>query len=280
MSKRHRDNAKKTKAGSSWGSLPMEIRLMILEAIPGQRNPGWASCAAVSKEWQAVIERKNFQRLTLQTSCLGDFENMVIRQRHLVQYIVLNIELPRYTCASCNQGEVRSLGDEHNSIVANAISKLFSVLKTWQPTGRLVLELNPYSLSDSEHWFKNYQFGHGLTAIKGAGDLAQQESTNSWHDPAHGWVKGQQVKPPSSLAIHRLYSPICSELPDNLPEVRAVTGFVIRRQIRRNIPPKALRALWERLPRLDTIVYEPWHIWRRSWVHSCDVGTLIYRSLV
>lgn len=37
--------------------------------------------------------------------------------------------------------------------------KLFSVLGAWQSTGRLTLELNAYSPSDLEHWFKNYHFG-------------------------------------------------------------------------------------------------------------------------
>jgi len=127
---------------------------MILEEISRQKYCGWAFCAAVCKEWRAVIERKNFHRLTLQASCLEELKYMVIRQRDLVQYICLNIELSRYTCRSCQRTESFSCMSRHSSIIADTILKLFSVLSTWQPTGRLILELNAYSLSDSEHWFK------------------------------------------------------------------------------------------------------------------------------
>ncbi|KAH8598429.1 hypothetical protein B0O99DRAFT_538530 [Bisporella sp. PMI_857] len=240
---------------------------MIVEEISRQKYPGWAFCAAVCKEWRAVVERKNFHRLILQASCLEELENMVTRQRDLVQYICLNIELPRYTSRSCQQTESFSCSSRHSSIVADAILKLFSVLSTWQPTGCLILELNAYSLSDSEHWFKNYYFG----LEHENGDLVQpQEATTKWHDPNHGWVNGQQVEAPRAPAILRLFSPICLSLSKNLPEVHAVTGFAICRQLRRQISPVALRLLWERLPQLETIVYEPWRVWRRSWKILCD----------
>jgi len=199
---------------------------------------------------------------------------MVIRQRDLVQYICLNIELSRYTCRSCQQTESISWMSRYSSIIAHTILKLFSVLSTWQPTGRLILELNAYSPSDSEHWFKNYHFG---LRHEDVGDLVQQqEATTTWHDPKHGWVNGQQVEAPCASAILRLFSPLCLSLPKNLPEVHTVTGFVIRRQLRRQISLPALRLLWERLPRLESIVYEPWRVWRRSWKIMCDKGMLLY----
>lgn len=67
---------------------------MILEEISRQKHCGWASCAAVSKEWQVFVKLKNFHRLNLQTSCLEELEHMVIRQRDLVQLIWISIELP------------------------------------------------------------------------------------------------------------------------------------------------------------------------------------------
>jgi len=243
---------------------------MILEEITRQKYTGWGLCAAVCKEWQAIVERKNFRRLTLKTSCLEEFESMVIRKRDLIQYICWNIELPRYTCRSCQESESLSWTSRHNTIVGRAILKLFSVLSTWQPAGCLILELNAYSLSDSEHWFKNYHFGLEHEQV---GDLVQQqEAATRWHDPKHGWVHGQQVEAPPAIAILRLFSPICWSLPKNLPEVHAVTGFVIRRQLRRPIFTPALRFLWEKLPRLDTIVYEPWRVWRRMWKILHDRG--------
>lgn len=268
-------SAEKARASSSWASLPAEIRLMILGEISRQKHRGWASCATVCKEWQVFLEPKNFHRLQLQASCLEELEYMATRQSHLVQYICLDIELPRYTCRCCRQPESRSWTSRHSSIIRANILKLFSALSTWQPTGRLILELNAYSPSDSEHWFKNYHFG---LEHEDDGDLAhQQEATTGRHDPNHGWVNGQQVEAPRALAILRLFSPLCLSLPKKLPEVHAVTGLVIRRQIRRQISPAALRLLWERLPRLESIVYEPWHAWWRSWKIMRDKGMLLYR---
>jgi hypothetical protein len=124
------------------------------------------------------------------------------------------------------------------------------------------LELNAYSPSDSEHWFKNYHFGPD------DGDSIQcRQNTTTLHDPKHGWVSGKQIEAPSAKAILRLFSPTYLNLPGELPEVRAVTGFVLRRQLRRLIMPEALYFLWASLPRLESILYEPWNLWRTSTVN-------------
>ena len=93
-----------------WRSLPAEIRLTILETIAQQKHRGWASLASVCKDWQHVIEKQNFRLLKLQVSCLDGFERLVIRQRHLVQNIQLNIELPRYSCHCCTRGPANAPG--------------------------------------------------------------------------------------------------------------------------------------------------------------------------
>ncbi|KAL7787129.1 hypothetical protein V8C37DRAFT_390738 [Trichoderma ceciliae] len=264
--KLHSPNRETT--GCSWASFPVEVRLTILEEISRQKLRGWASCAAVCKEWQVFIEQKNFRRLKLRASCIGELGRVSIRVRNLVQCIYLNIELPRYTCRFCRQTESRSCASRHSSIIRDTMLKLFHVLSTWQSTGHLILELNAYSPSDSEHWFKNYHFG---LEHEDNGDLVrQQEATTKWHDPNHGWVNGQQVEAPRASAILRLFSPLCLSLPENLHEVHAVTGLVMRRQLRRQISLAALRFLLQRLPRLESIVYEPSRIWRRSRMIMCD----------
>ena len=153
-----RSAKKKTRTGGSWASLPVKIRRMILEETSRQTHRGWASCAAVCKEWLVFIERKNFRRLKLQASCPEKLKYMAIRKRDLVQYICLNIELPRYTCRCCQRTESWSRTSRHGSIIGDTMLKLFSVLSAWQPTGRLTLELNAYSPSDSERWFKKLTF--------------------------------------------------------------------------------------------------------------------------
>lgn len=42
-----------------------------------------------------------------------------------------------------------------SSMVSNAIMKLFRILSTWRLAKNLALEINVYSPSDYEHWFKH-----------------------------------------------------------------------------------------------------------------------------
>jgi hypothetical protein len=156
-----------------------------------------------------------------------------------------------------------------STIFRRAILSLFSILSTWQPTGRLTLELSASSPSDSQHWFKNYCFGPGHGETR---DWTQQEKAIRWHDPKHGWVDGQQVKTPDPSAIMRLFSPLCLNIPQTLPVVHAVTSFCIRRQLRHELFPEVLKALWEKLPRLESIVYELWRV-RHHYQIACAYGT-------
>lgn len=146
-------SSKNARTPSSWTLLLVEVRLIILEQLSRQQHRGWTSCAAVCKEWQAFVEPKNFYRLRLKASCLDEFEHMAKRRRDLVKHLWLNIELPRYTCRCCQRSPGRSAypPPHIHALFRNAVVKLFSVLSTWQPTGDLVLELNAYSPSDSEH---------------------------------------------------------------------------------------------------------------------------------
>ncbi|OAL48465.1 hypothetical protein IQ07DRAFT_571171 [Pyrenochaeta sp. DS3sAY3a] len=261
-----------------WVALPADIRLLIFDEIAGQKNRGWAQCAAVCKEWQAILEAKNFSQLALQPSCLYELETLVIRQRPLVQHICLNIDLPRYDCPTCTRNATMS--SRRSTIFRRAILRLFSILSTWQPTGRLTLELSASSPSDSQHWFKNYCFGPGHEDTR---DWTQQERAIRWHDPKHGWVHGQQVETPSPSAILRLFSPLCLNVPQNLPVVHAVTSFCIRRKLRHKLFPEVLKALWEKPPRLESIFYELWrprrHHYQMQIACAYELASLIQHSV-
>lgn len=69
---------------ASWHYLTPEIRLLVLEVLLRDSDGGGyslASCAAVSREWQAVIEPHNFTRIKLTPSRLANFGSMVYRNR-------------------------------------------------------------------------------------------------------------------------------------------------------------------------------------------------------
>lgn len=259
-------------SGSSWALLPPEIKLQILEVVSRQRGYR-GSFAAVCSEWKTFIEPQNFYRLELQVPCLEQLPHMTTRTAGLVRQIRLNIELPRYSCRSCQWPESESRKSQHSAVFRASILKLFTNLSAWKTTDRLVLELNTFSPSDSEHWFKNYCVGLDAQT-DGESEQQQQEVPTRWHDPKHGWVDGRQIESPSADAMSRLFAPICLSLPKSIPEVHAVTGLVIRRECRRQIIPPVLRLLLQKLPRLQTVVYESWRFCRRGWKIACDKGKL------
>lgn len=245
-------------SSSSWALLPPEIRLQILGVVSRQRGTRGSS-AAVCSEWKAFIEPQNFYRLELQVPRLEQLGHMTTRTAGFVRQIRLNIELPRHTCRSCQWPESWSRQSQHSSIFRAAIQKLFTVLSAWKPTDRFVLELNTFSPSDSEHWFKNYCIGLDAQTdgeSEQQQQQQQQEAPARWHDPKHGWIDGRQVEIPSAQAMSRLFAPICLSLPESIPEVHAVTRLVIRRECRRQIIPAVLRLLLQKLPRLQNMVYE------------------------
>lgn len=236
-----------------------------------ERHPGWASLASVCEEWQAYIAPRNLHTLKLGVPCLDSFEHMVVRQRGFVRHIWLNIELPRYTCRCCKREESWSWQSRNNTIISKGLRKLFSVLSTWDPSSGLTLELNAYSPSDSEHWFKDYHFA---SDYEGNGDAASQQETGSrWHDPKHGWVNGQQVKTPPKGAVTRLYCRNDVHLKGKLSPVDAISCLIIRRQLRRRVCPFTLLLLFWELGRLEHLIYEPWRTWGSFWRTRNDEGT-------
>lgn len=240
-----------------WGSLPPEIQLMILESL-NQDEHCVARYATVCREWQTVIEPKNFNRLKLTLSRLPEFRDMVHRQRRLVKYIWLCIELQQYDCSQCETEETDSWHESNTIIIERAFRELLSYLSTWEPSGNLLLDISVHSPSDSKHHFKYLHFGSDAVPEPEDG----QERANT-HDPHHGWVNDKQICPPSIRSIYRLFGEI--EMPldfwKDLPVVTAVTGLLLRRQTRCRWEAETLEELLKLLPRLQKFHYEPWREW-------------------
>lgn len=242
---------------------------MILELSTREKNPGWASYAAVCKEWQFYIEKKNFHRLKLRDSCLDEFKSMVVRQRDLVRHIQFIIELPEYSCRSCKSYTSAARDSPEQSIIGDRIWKLFSILGTWKPaTGGITLELNAHSPSDSEHWFKRYHFTSDNEDLEAATSMHAGdggETSSERHDPKHGWINGRQVKTPPRSVVEEVFQSMDMGCRIEFPRVDVVTCLMIRRQLRRSIRPLDLQRLLYSIPRLERMVYEPWRAWSNCW---------------
>ncbi|SCO46190.1 uncharacterized protein FFMR_08343 [Fusarium fujikuroi] len=235
---------------STWAFLPPEIRHMILEEISRQRR--WSCASTVCKEWHAIVATKNLNRLELNGASAEGLSKIIL-QRHLVRQIYLNIELPAYTYPQC-RGFASS--SEHGKLTKDALQKLSKALAAWEPTHHITLELNAYSPNDTDHCFKNHLYGF---KYENDGDLLEKQE--AWDDQRHGWVKGKQMRLPTTGAIQQLFSTVISGVQGERPQkVPAVKGVVIRRQMRRKIDRLALPKLLKQFPNLESINYEPWRV--------------------
>ncbi|KAK6949064.1 hypothetical protein Daesc_009137 [Daldinia eschscholtzii] len=195
-----------------WGSLPAEIRLMILEAVAHQKSPGWGSLASVCREWRAFL----------------------------------------------NEG----------------IWRLCSILSTWEPAYDLALEINVYSPSDCDHWFKNIYLSSDDTEHDNEETMLEALRTDPvFHDPKHGWEHGRQVKAPPSSALSHLFKRTWLTCTEAMPRIKAVTSFIIRRQLRRCIGPMGLGLFLSKFDRLERISYEPWAPYDEEAGQFLDRGT-------
>lgn len=189
---------------------------------------------------------------------------------------LLNVELPRYACSSwssCKQQVLQYEFVTQNIRFRRLLLDLFSVLRGWRLSCPLTLELNACSPSDSEHWFKIDRFG-----IENEDLILQKDAASTWHDPGRGWVDGRQIEAPGKSAILRLFAPLLYSGSVS-PQVHSVMELVVRRQMRRQIYPRCLKALLETLPQLETLIYEPWRAWRREGRDERYEGMLPYAIL-
>lgn len=256
---------------SGWSSLPLEVRDIILKFLTHDNKI--APYATVSKEWQSVIEKKNFGRLKLHQSCLDSLERLSEQQQGFVKHIWLNIELKTYTCRACWKMESLTSIYANQRILAEAIARLFFILASWkQNRGGLTLELNAYSPSDSEHWFRGCYFGaqgeDELNTLESEGLLQSGLLATAMHQPHHGYRHGT----PCDDALRRPFGPTTLKFQKELPLVEAVTKFLLRRQCRRQLSPWTLSYLWGKLPQRGEVIYEPWQLSERVSQDAWDSG--------
>ena len=282
----------------SWHCLPSEIRLLVLETLL-QDGCSLANSAAVSREWQTIIEPHNFSRIKLTSSRLANFGLMTHRNRSLVRYIWFCLELQEYNCTECDPQEMESMGlsNADNTLITTAFQDLFSSLSTWEPGGSLLLDISVHSPSDPYHWFKYLTFEPDVAFDMYSRDQHTEQplmvaETSDYH---HRWISGHQYSIPSSTAIYKIFDEIMGEGPfddeeqegqwwQQLPLVPAITAVLLRQQTRRRWKPAALAHMLARFPRLLEVHYEPWREWsniQQQWTDQREcrcVSSSNYRS--
>ena len=168
---------------------------------------------------------------------------MVVRQRALVERITLDMDLGPCSCPNCRGIQEDYVITRKGNMLYNCTKQLFDSLRAWDPPaagGRgLTLELVIRATTDPKSWSKS-----GINNAR----------------------KG--------LWLARMFQGAPFDGLENLPRVRTITGFVLRRQVCRQVFPWDLREILNKLPRLENITYEPWRGTERTPLpqHSLDRG--------
>ncbi|KAK4076439.1 hypothetical protein Trihar35433_2999 [Trichoderma harzianum] len=261
-----------TASTTSWSYLPAEIRALVLEFLI-KDGCSLAGFATVSREWQTIIEKHTFARITLTPFRLADFGPMIHRNQALVRYIWLCLELEEYDCNECDpDNEILGISFADNLRVITTFTRLFRTLSTWEPSGSLVLDISVHSPSDPLHWFRYLTFepdaASGVRRPRRSSELFPLPRLNS-----HGWIGGRRASAPNVFSFQKVFAEILGEKGpfDNdqqeeqwwqkLPVVPAVTAVLLRQQTRRRWKPKTLKYMFAHFPRLEDLHYEPWMQW-------------------
>lgn len=268
---------------TSWGDLPKEIRLAILEALL-QDGCSLASLATVSREWQTTIERHNFARITLTPSRLPSFGLMTNRNRALVRYIWVCLELKKYSRPYFNPQRDPVWRDRmiDSLIFTTALDDLLSALSAWEPQGDLVLDISIYSPSDSEYWFKELTFVPDFPsaedcerALCGTVEAKRAEIDD---DEDHDWTGAPpKIAITTTFDMHMIGESFESrerriDWWERIPSAPAVTSLVLRQQNRRRWNPLSVMMMLAGLPGVREVHYEPWREWHPTRQRVADGG--------
>ncbi|KAI9897624.1 hypothetical protein N3K66_007480 [Trichothecium roseum] len=262
-------------------SLPVEIRLMIIQALVDD-GCSLAPFAAVSRDWSAIIEQHTFRRIRLTPSRIAELNAMTSRNRARVRSLWLCLELERYDCTGeCDGDEfTRFTSSREDALIQTALQDLFSALGTWKANGSsLSLDISVYSTSDSEHWFKHLTFGpdelpNKASWIQGGRQTVGANNRAAGNRQFRWQLKISRGEVPPMCAIDKAFAEIMGkamlkakdEKRENkwwrqLPLVPAVTHLLLRQQTRRRWKPLALAKMIARMPGLRELHYEPWREW-------------------
>lgn len=276
----------------SWHNLPVEIRRTILKALL-QTDGSLAAYAAVSREWQAIIEPHNFSYLQLTMPRIEQLDLMTFRTQRHVRYIWLCLELEEY---GLRESRVQGMSAADSHAIGRALHEVVDTLSSWSNRSSLVLDISVHSPSDSAYWFKyltfepDHPFNQRERGYSEPPELSMPATANDDGDDSDYSDDSDYISDDSDYisddsdgsddaifitdrAIGKVFDPILVKGPfatekeenewwQGMPLAPAVTAVLFRQQTRRRWPPKTLLLLLSRFPRLREIHYEPWREWQ------------------
>ncbi|KAL2687000.1 hypothetical protein Neosp_004549 [[Neocosmospora] mangrovei] len=267
----------------SWRSLPREIQLMILDYILSNYSTERTNAASeqtyrlsalspVCKDWQYLVEKRTFRRLSLKASDLPMFRWLVRRKNTIrlnhIRHLSFRIELVRYTCATCRKPEKEVTIARNNEVFTSALNRLLKVLSSWdRKHGGLTLEVIALSPSDVEHHVYEPELADDYP-FQLEEDLEQPSRFQEYHtakSTEHRAFSNRHMR----QALVRLYgTPLETtslswkgrpESIQTLPETPIIKGFLIRRSFFRGFALSTVAKLFnESLVALEWFRFERW----------------------
>ncbi|KAL5906809.1 hypothetical protein ACKVV1_011213 [Pyricularia oryzae] len=244
---------------ATWNSIPREIQQMVLDALVALKKkeaqkllhtkPRLSRYVTVCRFWQEVLEPVMFRDLHIKPKHLAQFDNYLRGVRRLMlRHLWFRVQLskPRRRMTERDKMDEE---EDNNAFFTTAVYDLFATLRKWGrlPQQPLELELGAESPGDPKWSF-------GDQGIMTNNDYSVGELDFCFVD---GFKKFSYPSP--------------------LPEVGVVTTFSILRRTRRYFAPQALLTIFDSLPNVCEIRYEPWYFLNAD--SQCDVDEAFGRYI-
>ncbi|TLS22413.1 uncharacterized protein PpBr36_10004 [Pyricularia pennisetigena] len=244
---------------ATWNSIPREIQQMVLDALVALKKkeaqkllhtkPRLSQYVTVCRFWQEALEPVMFRDLHIKPKHLADFDNYLRGARRLMlRHLWFRVQLskPRRRMTERDKMDEE---EDNNAFFTTAVYDLFATLRKWGrlPQQPLELELGAESPGDPKWSF-------GDQGIMTNNDYSVGELDFCFVD---GFKKFSYPSP--------------------LPEVGVVTTFSILRRTRRYFAPQALLTIFDSLPNVCEIRYEPWYFLNAD--SQCDVDEAFGRYI-
>ena len=135
--------------------LPQELHSLILSFVERYEYRKGARCsnqqlprlATVSRKWQYTVERLTFERITVRSDKLPEFQIIYTApRRHMLKWLTYNVVLPVYDDDACARSETEAEKRANDEVFTRAIQNLFSILKSWEDAS-LQAHSQPITLS-------------------------------------------------------------------------------------------------------------------------------------
>ncbi|KAK8102951.1 hypothetical protein PG984_016097 [Apiospora sp. TS-2023a] len=208
--------------------LPPELKMPIMQQVIEESPPGIAGAlAAVSREWQALIEPTSFATLRLNQECLAQARKILtpVRQSY-VRCIDFTAALP---CYDPKEPETETERQQNNEDFSNAMASLLGLLSTWSGCRSEGIELSLRAAS--------------------ATDKGRCLDTRAEMPPPHSkeWKADRCISSFVGLRDDTFHQ--------RLPEVPIVREFTCARSrlAHRRLVPRTCCELASRFPRLDKV---------------------------